>query len=76
MPTPTACSRRSGSVEMKPATPTAPRRARCVRHYGKRILWRGSATNPAWKPTVVVMDYVKFPLGYATNFLGLDFYQT
>ena len=44
--------------------------------YGKRSLWRGSATDPAWKPTVVVMDYVNFPLGYATNFVGLDFYQT
>ena len=25
---------------------------------------------------VVVMDYVNFPLGYATKSLGLDFYQT
>merc|ERR1719422_1824627 len=44
--------------------------------YGKRILWRGSALQQQWKPNLVGMDYANFPLGYATKFLGHDFYGT
>lgn len=42
-----------------------------------KILWRCSVRLPTWRsPSVDSIDFSTFILGYSTNFLPADFYQT
>ena len=42
---------------------------------GQRILWRYSAKDLSLPPNIVQDDYVNFVLGFATTFVGDDFFQ-